>query len=94
MYSSATSWQRGRRLWSVEHDAQKALEDLDVQGDPPQEFAAIRDELFAKQTDESCDYIFDIPVELARTVTGYRHDRNIGLPKDAFEVLVRTHPFG
>jgi len=37
------------------------------------------------------DYIFDIPVQLAESLTGYRHDRDIpGMPKDAFEVLVST----
>lgn len=36
----------------------------------------------------ACDYIFDIPVELAAELTGYRHDRDIpGLTGQPFEVL-------
>ena len=35
-----------------------------------------------------CDYVFDIPVETARSLTGYRHDQDIpGLTGEAFEVL-------
>jgi hypothetical protein len=35
-----------------------------------------------------CDYVFDIPVEVAREVTGYRYDRDIpGLTGEPFVVL-------
>jgi hypothetical protein len=90
MVSRATGWKEGQLVWSVTHDAQKGLLHLDVQGEPPAAFAAIRDRKFAEQAagDRDCDYLFDIPVETARSVAGYRHDEDVpGLSGDVFEVL-------
>ena len=91
MISKATGWKDGRLRWSVKHDVLKDQRlPLDVQGEPPAEFAAIREKAFAEQAagDPDCDYIFDIPVETARSVTGYRHDEDVpGLSGDVFEVL-------
>lgn len=40
-----------------------------------------------------CDYIFDIPIEVARELTGYQHDRDIpGLTGSPFEVLAGAVP--
>ena len=96
MCSFAACWRDGQRVWSVYHDAQSGMDSLDVQGEPPAAFVAIRDRLRAQQAaaggkKAGVDYIFDIPVELAHSLTGYRHDHDIpGMPKDAFEVLVST----
>jgi hypothetical protein len=90
MVSRATGWKDGQLRWSVTHDAQKGLLHLDVQGEPPAEFAAIRDRIVAEQAadDGTCDYLFDIPVETARSAAGYRHDEDIpGLSGEVFEVL-------
>lgn len=90
MISRATGWKDGQLTWSVTHDAQKGLLHMDVQGDPPAEFAAIRDRQFAEQAadDGDVDWLFEIPVETARSVAGYRHDKDIpGLSGDVFEVL-------
>jgi hypothetical protein len=90
MMSGATGWKDGRMKWSVDHDCQKGERHLDVQGEPTPEFPAIRDAWFAK-TDPEVDYIFEIPVETAKSITGYRHDENIpGLSGDVFEVLERV----
>ena len=92
MVSKATGWKDGQMVWSVAHDAQKDKRHLDVQGTPLPEFTAIRDGLFAKQT-PGCDYIFDVPVETARSIVGYRHDEDVaGLSGDVFEVLVDATP--
>ena len=88
--SRATGWKDGHLIRSVTHNAQKGLLDLEVQGEPPATFAAIRDGMFAEQAVGDCDvdYVFDIPVETARSVTGYRHDEDVpGLSGDVFEVL-------
>ena len=38
-------------------------------------------------------YIFDVPVDLARSAAAYRHDQDIPeLGELAFEVLARTQP--
>jgi len=93
MVSKATGWKDGQMIWSVTHDAQKGQQHLEVKGEPPPEFAAIRDGLLAKKTPDTCDYIFDIPVEIARSVTSYRYDQDVpGLSGKAFEVLVDGAP--
>lgn len=92
MVSSATGWKDGQLRWSVTHDAQQGLEHLDVQGEPPPEFAGIRAQKLAEQAadDGAADWLFEIPVETARSVVGYRHDADVpGLSGEVFEVLVR-----
>jgi hypothetical protein len=55
--------------------------------------AEIRRPLIARKvvssSDMACDYIFNIPVEVACELTGYQHDRDIaGMTGELFEVLV------
>jgi hypothetical protein len=114
MVSVATGWREGRRIWSVTHDAQRAGDDLTVEGDLPPEFVSIRDRLLSKQREEDlripvarhgsqrsatsveqmrCDYIFDVPVETAQRLTGFRHDRDIpGVTGEPFEMLLGRAP--
>ncbi len=88
MVSKATGWRDGKIIWSVTHDAQKDRKHLEVHGEPPPQFTTIRDELSAKDMPKVCDYLFDIPVETARSVAGYRHDEDVpGLSGEVFEVL-------
>lgn len=92
MASQATGWKEGRMKWSVTHDVQKGERHLDVQGEPPPEFAAIRDRLLAKEK-PMVDFVFDIPVEIAKSVAGYRHDEDVpGLSGEVFEILESTAP--
>jgi len=94
MVSVATGWKDGQRVWSVTHDAQRDLEHLQTEGELPAAFTNIRDRLRSEQQKAGgrkadVDYIFDVPVELAQTLTGYRHDADIpGAGTDPFEVLV------
>ena len=96
MYSSAACWRDGRRVWTVCHKGDREMEHLEVKGEPPGSFGAIRDRMRSQQAAEGgdkaeVDYIFEIPVELALSLTGYRHDIEIpALGKNAFEVLVTT----
>ena len=80
MVSAAYGYDRGNAQWSVIHDAQQGISDLSLSGSPPVELNYIRERLSGEQQDAGgegadVDYIFDIPVELAATVCGYRHDR-------------------
>jgi hypothetical protein len=85
MFSSASGWKDGREIWCVVHEAARDSTHLEVRGTPPPRFAAIRDELFAKQTLETCDYIFDIPVSVFADLTGFRHDARAALEFEALE---------
>jgi hypothetical protein len=91
MYSSAHACKDGRNIWTVIHDAQRGIENLEAEGELPEAFVSIRDRLLSRQRAEgpkSCDYVFDIPVETAMSVTGYRHDQVIGgITDEPFEIL-------
>ena len=100
MCSLAACWRGGHRVWSVYHDSggRSGSLHLDIKGEPPAPFAEIRTRLTSEQEAAGgkkarVDMVFDVPVELARSVTGYRHDQDIPeLAKVAFEVLVSTQP--
>ena len=97
MCSSAQGWRNGSEMWSVFHEAATGgISHLETKGDLPAAFNGIRDQQRAKQeaaggSKAGVDYIFDIPVELAQALTGYRHD--VAIPElgdRAFEVLTTT----
>jgi hypothetical protein len=95
MVSIATGWKNGQRIWSVGHDAQKEQEHLVDWGELPAIYADIKNQLEADQQaaggeKADVDYIFDIPVELAEKLTGFRHDKQMPeLGEYPFEVLIK-----
>jgi hypothetical protein len=79
MFSSANYFDQGNYLWFVGHDAQRGMSSLESDGELPSQFADIRDRLFAQQTAEGgdqadVDFIFDVPLELAQSICGFKHD--------------------
>ena len=79
MVSIAHGAQDGVEQWSVTHDAQAGLHDLTVEGIAPPALIEIKNRLFAEQQLEDgdkaeVDFIFDIPIDLAERITGFRHD--------------------
>jgi hypothetical protein len=93
MYSTVAAWKGGICVWSATHDAQEGILYLHLEGPVPPSATAIRERLMKEQqknggANSDVDYIFDIPVELAKELTGFRHDEEIeGLAGAAFEVL-------
>jgi len=82
MVSIAYGYERGRQQWVVMHNSENGIRDISVSGSPPPAFAEIRDRLSKKQDDNGgdragVDYFFDIPVETAQVVCGFRHDRAV-----------------
>ncbi len=79
MASAARGYRNGREEWQVAHDSSRRPFDVEIRGRPPERLAEIRQRLIARQQaagDKSrVDYLFDAPVELAASETGYRHDR-------------------
>jgi hypothetical protein len=69
-------------LWRVLHhtnpDKPLGPDRLAVSGDPPPQFAAIRDRRAREQAEagEDVDVMFDAPLDLAKSVCGYRHDED------------------
>jgi hypothetical protein len=91
MFSRAYGFENGMQKWSLLHylDEDKIL---DVEGEPPAEFVAIRDDLFRQQEeDDRADYIFDIPVALTAAICGFHpnEDRPGASPEMDFQYLQR-----
>jgi hypothetical protein len=85
MFSGARFCEQGRERWWVLHDAEKGRYDLSMGGDLPAEFTTIRDRLFREQDAEGgsssdVDFIFDVPMELAEVIAGYRAEGGPGAP--------------
>jgi hypothetical protein len=76
MMSLANGYADGRLTWQVFHNSQAGVTHLDVQGELPPAYGAIRDGQLARQAarDKRVDYVFDVPVMLAQQLVGYRHD--------------------
>ena len=95
MFSSAAVYVDGHRTWQVQHDAQKAIYDLQCEGTLPAQFHSIFATLKQQQDDDGgaeseVDYMHDVPVELARSIATFRHDQDISNPgQQPFEVLTR-----
>ena len=75
IFSQATGWRNGERVWTVTHEPQT----LDEEGTLPAEYAQLRDRLVAQQEAEGgasadVDSLFEIPVVLVQTFVGYKHD--------------------
>lgn len=92
---STHHFQAGREAWSARHDAQRGVTHLEVSGALPPHYPGIRDALAAQQTAAgtaaAVDYYFSIPLELARSLTGYLHDDDMaGMGADPFEVLTTS----
>jgi hypothetical protein len=79
MWASAVGWRHREKLWEVMHYAERGMFDLETTGTVPEAFERIRDSAFAQQRAENeeraeVDYVFDVPVDLAEEITGFRHD--------------------
>ncbi len=97
MVSEARAYRNGEAVWQVSHDCEKGLNDLTVIGElsPPAE--AVRARLMREQDKAGgekadVDHVFEIPIEIAAAVCGFRHD---ALPVDGepvFTELEQTLP--
>ena len=96
MTSDAAGWKHGQWIWWVWHDSQRGIPHIETDGDLPTVYRGIHDRLSSEQQaaggeKANVDYIMDIPVELARSITGFRHEYDIeGGGDEPFEVLAET----
>ena len=92
MCSSAEGWNNGQRRWRVEHDAQQSGRHLTTTGALPATYAETlrqaQDAQDAEDADEAAvDFFFEVPLQLARDLAGFKHDEETSLVKyDAFQV--------
>jgi hypothetical protein len=93
MASSSEFWSRGTRRWFILHDGVNGPKGLETEGNVPEQFASIRHELEEAQLeaggdDADVDYIFEIPLQVAYSIVGFRHDEI----SPHFETLSRSEP--
>jgi hypothetical protein len=80
MASASFSYEDGRHIWTVIHESERGCYDLSADGDLPARFPELRGELFRQQAEAGggnadVNFVFDVPIQLAAELCGYRHDR-------------------
>jgi hypothetical protein len=98
--SSASGWSGEKQLWRAEHyGGDKGKLHLETEGALPNEFESVRAKFFAQQESAGgahadVDYIYEIPAELSRALTGFRHDQAMpGMGIQPYEVLEPPEDF-
>lgn len=77
MWSSAEFWKEGQQIWKVTHAGEgEDVFDLSVSGALPEGFSDLKQMHTSNQEneDEGVDHIFEIPLDLAASDCGFRHD--------------------
>jgi hypothetical protein len=77
MYSASSEWRDGSEVWAEIHSSAQAPDHLDTRGELPPEGAAVKAAWIAKHAEavragEGVDYVYEVPLELAKLVVGYR----------------------
>ena len=94
MASSSELWRGGKRQGWISHEGEDGPGGLAAEGDLPDCFASIRHEMEDAQraaggSAAGVDYIFDIPLKVAQTLVGFKHDE---VTQEQFVVLSRSVP--
>lgn len=83
MVQEARGYHGGAEVWRVTHDPNRgeSLYHLEVAGDPPSNLEAIRTAAVKAQDEEGgedagVDLICDVPLDLAKSICGFKHDEN------------------
>lgn len=92
MVSKSEYWKNGTCIWSVEHNAQEGMLNLESKGSLPSEYENIKNNQYSEQESDGgesadVDHIFEIPLLLAKGITSYTHDEVIP-EHDGLEYLV------
>jgi hypothetical protein len=79
MHSTAEWHEAGRLVWRVHHEGDEEINHLEVTGVPPPQLATIDKNNRVLQAEEDAsanevDFMFEIPLELARQLCGFKHD--------------------
>lgn len=96
MFSSAEYWAGGNQLWRAEHVGENGPIHLKTTGILPAGFEAMAAAHKAAQEADGgekagVDHYFDIPLDAAKEIIGFRHDEDIpGVDYEAFEILQKT----
>lgn len=95
MASSSELWLGGGRKWWISHEGEEGPKGIAVEGDPPDCYAQTRRDMESEQAaaggdQAGVDYIFEIPLLVAKSITGFKHDETCNqMVEPAFSVLAR-----
>lgn len=95
MVTMASCLSNGKEKWTILHDSEQGLRHLEISGDVPDCYEDIKNRLLAElNADEGgCDYLFDVPAEVCKTITGFRHDaERENEDSNPFTVMIRSNP--
>ena len=98
MASSSELWSNGKCQWRLSHEGEKGPKGLSTDGELPESLPAIRKDMEKAQLaaggDEAgVDHIFDIPLKVAQSLVGFKHDEECThLVDKGFSVMSRTAP--
>jgi hypothetical protein len=98
MACSSELWSGGKRKWFLSHEGENGPKGLDAEGVLPESFPDIRTKMEAAQLAEGgdkadVDLIFEIPLKVAQTMVGFKHDERCAVIREnQFYVLARTAP--
>jgi hypothetical protein len=74
-FASTELWQDGQLIWHVEHQGDNDPEHMSFEGDVPQRFHALLSTVEPKDSENlEGHFHMDIPLILAKELTGFRHD--------------------
>src|SRR5262249_6448576 len=97
MWRLTTQWENGEEVLRASHSGDRDVHNLTTSGTLPDFFARVHAEALAQQAaeggaDAEVDCVFDVPLELARRITGFRHDGSENVAAQHFEVLIESSP--
>jgi|JI10StandDraft_1071094.scaffolds.fasta_scaffold65867_4 hypothetical protein len=95
--SLAMEWRDGKQVWSIYHDGTAEEPQLSVEGQLPEVFEQIKREMAELEAEVAAqggefDAAFEVPLDLAEDITGFRHDE-MGFDDEIppFTILERVH---
>jgi len=97
LYSAATGWKNGRRLWSVCYEGEDQPGVVAAEGDLPVTYVLIHRDYTARSQAEDAgdlllDPLFEIPIELVRNAVAYRPDERSPAFDGRFTLLEAIDP--
>lgn len=96
MYSSTEYWDAGTLVWRAEHVGEDGAIHLKTSGVLPPSFQAMADAHAEQQAmdggaDAGVDHYFDIPLNAAKSIIGFKHDEDVpGVAYESFELLRKS----
>ncbi|MEO0796669.1 MAG: hypothetical protein AAFX93_15985 [Verrucomicrobiota bacterium] len=100
MTSIAERWSKGACQWRIAHEGIDGPSGLETSGALPVDFSTIKVEMEDAQKtaggdQADVDYIFEIPLLVAKSIVGFKHDEDCAhLIDNTFQVMERPHRKG